>query len=84
MNVLNNLGSIWATFSSTFNGIYTFMSQKLKDVLASDIPVISDVLTFIVDVLKIGDVTIISLMLGTGVTVVIVYTIVKWVVGVLK
>lgn len=86
------LSDIISTFSNLgwdlVNG-FKDMFVYIKDTTLSDAIVFDDydwfsaVLKFIVEILGWGDVTILSLLVGGGFSILIVVTIVKWVIGII-
>lgn len=64
--ILWQLVEIWNDFSATYSTIYDFFSMPLKDLLSFNIPVVDDILKFIVNVLGIGDWSLITIVFGSG------------------
>lgn len=81
--ILGTLLDIWRVFSSGMSGVFEFLNTPFKDLLNVDIPVIKEVLGFILNTLKLGDISLLGLMFGAGISLMIVITIVKWLIDIL-
>lgn len=79
---------IFGTMLSVFDGISAFFSQRIGDWLPDRIDALpfGDVLATLVSAFlnasSLGDLTILSLMIGSGLTIFVIYTFVTWVLNV--
>lgn len=81
--ILGTILDIWRIFSSGMSSVFTFLNTPFDELLSVDIPIVSNVLDFILNTLGFGEYTILGLMFGVGISFMIVITIVKWLIDIL-
>lgn len=86
------MGNIFSKISNhgweivrTFSDVFKFISDTtLSEALTiGSFPWTEAILEWIIDIFGWGDVTIMSLLIGSGITFVIVVTLIKWVIGII-
>lgn len=77
-SILDIIIELWDTFSSAFDGVYVILSTPLQSLVDVNVPVVEDILKWLVETMNIQDYTIITLMFGVGLPLLIGLTLVKW------
>lgn len=76
--ILFQLTDIWIMFSEFVSTVYDILSTPLKDLLKFNIPVVDDVLQFFVNVLGVGNLSVLSFMFGSAFLLFVVVVITKF------
>lgn len=82
--MLDTIFKLSNTVMNTFKSVYQLFFNKTIFELVQGETVVSDVLEWLVNVLGASNLTLGSMILGAGITTFIIFTIVKWVVGIIK